>query len=63
MLIILINECINTKQRMNLAFDFYPNLHRTQLAITSPLLLFRIVTHNFFTREMKIFEKCIKLCL
>ena len=35
------------KQRMRFAFDFYPNLHHTQLAITSLLSLFHIVTHIF----------------
>ena len=51
------------KQRMKFAFDFYPNLRYTQLAITSLLSLFHVVTLNFFTSEMKIFEKCIELCL
>ena len=51
------------KQRMRFAFDFYPNLHYPQLAITSLLSLFHIVTQNFFTNEMKILEKCIELCL
>ena len=51
------------KQRMRFAFDFCPNLHYTQLAIASLLSLFHILTHNFFTIEMKIFEKCTELCL
>ena len=51
------------KQRMSFAFDFYPNLHLTQLAIASLSSLFHIVTHNFFTAEMKTFVKCVKLCL
>ena len=49
------------KQRMRFAFDLYPNLHYTQLSITSLLSLFRILTHNFFTSEMKIFEKGTEL--
>ena len=51
------------KQRISFAFEFYPTLHYTQLAITSLSLLFHIVTHNFLTRETKIFEKCVELCL
>ena len=57
--IIVINEY--TKQRF--AFDFYPNLHYTQLANTSVLLLFHIVAHSFFASEIKIVEKCVELCL
>ena len=49
------------KQRISFAFDFFPNLHYTQRAITSLSLLFRIVMHNFLTREMKIFEKCVEV--
>ena len=49
------------KRRMKFALDFYPNLQHTQLPITSLLSLFRIVTHNFFTSEMKIFENCFEL--
>ena len=49
------------KQRMSFAFDFYPNLHYTQLAIASLSRLFYIVPHNFFAGEMKTFEKCVEL--
>ena len=51
------------KQRMSFAFDCYPNLYQTQLAIASLSPLFHSVTHNFFTGEMKTFEKCVELCL
>ena len=51
------------KQRMSFAFDFDPNFHETQLVITSLLLLFHIGTHNFFSGEIKLFEKCVELCL
>ena len=47
------------KQRLSFAFDFYLNLHATQLAIPLLLLLFHIVTHNFSTSELKFLRNAL----
>ena len=51
------------KQHMSFAFDFYPNLYATKLAINSLSLLLHIVMHNFLTSEIKTFEKYNELSL